>query len=400
MTHQASILAVGTEITTGQILNRNAAWISEKLVNLGIDVVLHETVADDRPMIRKALDHCAQMSQLIFVTGGLGPTSDDFTREVVADWLKKPLEFHESAWQQIIQRLTSVGIPVAESNRQQCYFPIDSKILPNPQGTAAAFTSTVPSMAHHQIWVLPGPPHEISAIWDQGIDNEIRKIRPELMPLRLLTWQCMGKSEAELGEITEKALSGSHLQIGYRAHRPYVEIKVWCPEFQLKEKQPWIQKLDSAIAPWVMTIQGEDLAARFLTLISKKSDQIKNIKLYDSASGGIFAQRMSTVLKGPAYPAYKDIQSKITVQTDWAISEAPEDQISRILNEAHKTDDHSMTLAIAGFTPDGRATLGLRQGNQLVQESLQLPYRNLQLIDRMQAYIVEIALKRWTELLE
>src|SRR4051812_12548700 len=115
---KASILAVGTELTSGQITNRNAAWISEKLVDLGIHVVLHETVADDRPMIRGALDRCAQVSQLIFVTGGLGPTTDDFTREVIADWLGQKLEFHEDAWQKILTRLGVYGIPIAESNRQ------------------------------------------------------------------------------------------------------------------------------------------------------------------------------------------------------------------------------------------------------------------------------------------
>lgn len=140
---KASLLTVGTELTTGQILNRNASWLSEKLTNLGIHVVLHETVADDHEMIYKALEHCAHHSQLIFVTGGLGPTTDDFTRLVVAEWLNHPLEFHEASWKAILDRLGKFGLPVAESNRQQCFFPKNSQILPNPQGTAAGFTAQI-----------------------------------------------------------------------------------------------------------------------------------------------------------------------------------------------------------------------------------------------------------------
>src|SRR4051794_7715109 len=115
---KASILAVGTELTTGQVTNRNAAWISEQLVHLGVEVVLHETVPDDRHGIRRALDHCAGLSQFIFVTGGLGPTTDDFTREIIAEWLGQPLQFHEEIWKQVSTRLTDLGVPVAESNRQ------------------------------------------------------------------------------------------------------------------------------------------------------------------------------------------------------------------------------------------------------------------------------------------
>ena len=108
---KASILAVGTELTTGQITNRNAAWISERLTSLGVEVVLHETVPDERNRILHALQNCEQHSQFIFVTGGLGPTSDDFTREVIAQWLKKPLLFDPETWNQVTDRLKRIGIP-------------------------------------------------------------------------------------------------------------------------------------------------------------------------------------------------------------------------------------------------------------------------------------------------
>jgi len=386
---KASILAIGTELTTGQITNRNAGWISEKLVSLGIEVVLHETVADDRPMIREGLNRCAQTSQLIFVTGGLGPTTDDFTREVVADWLGQALEFHEDAWQRILARLGGLGITIAESNRQQCYFPAGSQVLPNPEGTAAGFTSLIRD-SQQRIWVLPGPPREIAAIWNTEIELPLQKLCPASQPLRLLTWQCLGKSEAELGEITEAALSGSQLQTGYRAHRPFVEIKVWCPEQEVQAKQPWIQKLESAIAPWVMTTQGENLAVRFL----QKLQRSESIEIIDAGSGGILSTRLSALLRDKKY---EEQAETIAMATQWARPHSPEDWAAKALEQA---DEESMTLILAGFTDDGKGAIGLREYRRLYHEPLQLPYRGPELLDRMRYYAVEIALKKWCDWLD
>jgi len=390
LTGKASVLAIGTEITTGQITNRNAAWISEKLVNLGVEVVLHETVADDRGAIREALEHCAKHSQLLFITGGLGPTTDDFTREVVSEWLKQPLEYQESAWQHIVNRLTEFGIPVAETNRRQCYFPTSSQILPNSEGTAAGFTAPFPASDNQRIWVLPGPPREISAIWEQGIENQIREMIPKLTPRELLTWQCLGKSEAELGEITEAALLGSGLQTGYRAHRPFVEIKVWCAASILQEKMPWILKLENAIAPWTVATEENDLIRGFLAALKP----FKTIRIFDSASGGILSERLTSLLKDPDY---SELRSRICLISQWGNLSAPKLWLEGVLQQ--EPNDGFLTLALGGFTSDGCGVLGLRHGKGTHQEAMQLPYHKIELLSRMRPYSVEMAFKRWAELL-
>ncbi len=381
----ASILAVGTELTTGQVTNRNAAWLSERLGDLNIPVVLHETVADDRPMIKNALQRCADLSQFVLVTGGLGPTTDDFTREVIAEWLGEPLQFHEDVWQQIRNRLTSLGIPVAESNRQQCYFPKNSQILPNPKGTAAGFTAKIPGDHQKQIWVFPGPPREVSAVWENGAESLFRKLAPSVKPIRLFTWQCLGKSEAELGEITESAIAGSGLQTGYRAHRPYVEIKIWCPEADLETHQPVLNRLEKAIAPWIMTRQGEDLAK---TLLSKLQGYEK-IKIFDSATFGILGSRFGQVFQDPQF---ETIKNNLSLMTEWNHPKSPSDWVQSLLNES----DGHVTLALSGFTREGQAAIGLKiKGAKILQESIQMPFRRIELLDRMQASSVELALKTW-----
>jgi molybdenum cofactor synthesis domain-containing protein len=389
---KASILAIGTELTTGQITNRNAAWISGKLADLGVETVLHETVADDRAMIRSALDRCRNVSRMIFVTGGLGPTTDDFTRDVIADWLGKPLEFHEPSWIKIQARLTRFGIPVAESNRQQCYYPEGAQVIVNDQGTADAFTTAFES---GQLWVLPGPPREVEAVWDSAIEAQVRAQVPGLKPLHLLTWQCIGKSEAELGEITERALAGSGLPTGYRAHRPYVEVKVWCPQDlsaeEMRAKKTAIDALDRAIGPWVATRQGADLAARLLKLCARTEE----LEIADSLSGGILAERLGLLLREPSHAAQAD---SVIVTTEWLVPADPLSWVEQALSDADPT---TITLAIAGFTDQGDWAFGLcQEGGAKRAESLRTPYRGAELLDRSRRYAVELALKRWSEWLE
>jgi nicotinamide-nucleotide amidase len=382
---KASILAIGTELTTGQITNRNAAWLSEQLVSLGAEVVLHETVADDDGMIRSALDRCNAVSSLIFVTGGLGPTTDDFTRDSVSRWLGKPLAYHEPSWNRIHERLTRLGIPVAESNRQQCYFPEGAEIIANRQGTADAFAASRDGETH--LWVLPGPPREVEAVWKDGIEAKARQLLPPLKPLSLLTWQCLGKSEAELGEITERTLAGSGLSIGYRAHRPFVEIKVWVHDEDMRNKEPWLKALDLAIAPWVATRQGEDLGVRLLKLLQHADE----VDVYDAATGGVLTERLGTLLREPPHSAQS---SAITLTTDWNSPASPLEWVEQILSEAQP---ETLTLAIAGFTQDGEWALGFREGTHSHAELLKSPYHRPELMDRARRHVTEVALKRWSE---
>jgi molybdenum cofactor synthesis domain-containing protein len=387
---KASILAVGTELTTGQITNRNAAWMSERLVNLGIDVVLHETVADDRTAIFRALDRCWETSRLVFVCGGLGPTTDDFTRDVISDWLKRPLEFYEPSWIKIQNRLQKFGIPVAPSNKQQAYYPQGAEVLKNAQGTADGFSCQIErSSEKGRMWILPGPPREIEAIWkDNDLNSMIcRELPASVEPLKLLTWECLGKSEAELGEITETAVAGSGFQTGYRAHRPYVEVKLWVPQSQVEASQRWISQLDTAIAPWVVAKNGDDLGKQLVTLL-KRADEIDII---DACTAGFLMERLGPIFRSSAG---RNAARNLNVATEWEPVSSPGDWVTQVLSEA---DDEALTLAIAGITPSGQWAVGLKENGRSYHEVLQSPWKDIELIERSRAFAVEFALKKWRD---
>lgn len=283
-TIKIAIIAVGTEVTTGQILNKNAQWISQKWKDLGVDTSLHLSVPDDRKLMKEAFQFAQLSCNYIFITGGLGPTTDDFTREVVAEWLGQPLEWHEEAWEHVQKRMQLRGIKPREQQKQECYFPKGSKVHINPEGTACAFEAQT---GHTQVFVLPGPPYEIKAIWQNSLASLFEKATSKLNKKITRSWDCAGCSEVELAEIITSKAAHCPFEIGYRVHLPYIEIKLSYLINQTDEAAPWVQILENNLKPFtVLRDQKEDICEILFKLLKNKK-----VKVEDFLSGGYLQQR-------------------------------------------------------------------------------------------------------------
>jgi nicotinamide-nucleotide amidase len=153
---RAIILSVGTELTEGVIQDSHVRFLAAELVALGFGVGRGMQLPDDAATFRAELKRAAGEADLVIVTGGLGPTSDDLTREVVADLAGVPLEFHREPWERILARFAGRDVP--ESNRKQAMIPAGFVLLPNANGTAPGFHGTI---GHALVVALPGPPGEL-----------------------------------------------------------------------------------------------------------------------------------------------------------------------------------------------------------------------------------------------
>lgn len=286
---KASTLAVGTELTSGQITNANAAWISARLKNMGIVTAIHMTVPDDRELIRQSLELCASKSDLIFVTGGLGPTSDDFTRDLVTEWAGQSLEFDETSWKKVQDRLLSRGIPVHEFQKQQCYFPKGSQILNNSQGTANAFYIQGPQ----HLWALPGPPREVEAVWVEHISDQIKSLTKNLDTHHTQSWDTLGLGENQVAKIVEPLVINSGLEVGYRVHLPYVEVKLSYFRSQQDQIQKYINSVDQALSSVTASRDGIDAAQTLCNSLN----YISHFCIVDQATGGFLLRRLQPYLK-------------------------------------------------------------------------------------------------------
>ena len=130
------VLAVGTELLMGMIANTNAQYISKRLPEAGAGVYYHSVVGDNPERIKSNLKIAANRSDVIIITGGLSPTKDDLTKEVVSEFLGRKLVLNETILKKIEDFFQSLNRTMTDNNRKQAYFPEDSIIVENPNGTA------------------------------------------------------------------------------------------------------------------------------------------------------------------------------------------------------------------------------------------------------------------------
>ncbi len=373
--YRSSLLTIGTEVSSGQIVNTNASWLSDQLTNLHFETVCHVTVPDEEKDILEALDFLAARSDYIIVTGGLGPTRDDITRQVITRWSDDHLQFDEASWQNIQTRFQQLGIAPPESNRQQCFFPSRAKIIPNPKGTANAFCL---KKNQHFVCCLPGPPEEIKAIWQKSLEQDLKEMVRDADPYRLFRWQCLGVSESALGEIVEKIIEGSTLVSGYRPHMPYVEIKIWCRQSQIESQTKVFHALDEGLKKWTVVRNEEDIIDAFFARLSS----FESIDIRDLGTHGAFAERL-----GLASSQSKPSSLKISYHGSFGapISSSPSAQAQ-------------LQLIIGPLQDDGSWTIDWKSSEVHRQKTLKLPFRkDLKRWDRERRFVCEMSLAAWAQ---
>ena len=162
----AAILSIGTELTRGELINTNAAWLGEELTKLGFDVTEHATVDDDLDRIATLVRRFSEKHRVVIATGGLGPTSDDLTTEAAAKAAGVRLRRDERVVEGIRQKFDAFGRVMPESNAKQGDFPLGADVLPNPVGTAPGFGMT---LGDASLFFVPGVPREMKHIFRESI---------------------------------------------------------------------------------------------------------------------------------------------------------------------------------------------------------------------------------------
>lgn len=277
---KAGILTIGTEITTGEIINTNAAWIAQQLEERGYAVLEHLSVRDDRPAIMSALKRMQKLDLLI-VSGGLGPTSDDITREMVSKWAAKKLLFSDKEWAFLNKVYKTRGLTIRDAHRHQCYFPKGSKILMNPVGTAHGFFL---KKGKTEVFVLPGPPRELEGMWEAEVSDKLRRG----ISLPWSNWSVLGMPESEVAEIIEPLIAKTKIEVGYRASIPYVHVKL-----RGKQLTAAIEKqVDTALQKSLVGKGKQDFAYDFL-----KSLEGQTVVFQDQVTRGFLSARLSKLAK-------------------------------------------------------------------------------------------------------
>ena len=295
----AEIIAVGSELLTPNRIDTNSLWLTDQLNSLGVEVRRKVVVGDDRELLSAAIRQSLKQVDIVILSGGLGPTEDDVTREAVAEALGRPLVFRQDLLDELTQRFQRLNRKMADNNRRQTFVVEGAEPLPNGRGTAAGQWIEDGGKV---VMLLPGPPHELKAMFSGECLARLQKKLPAQV-IRTRFYRVAGMGESDLDQLispvykpyanpTTTILAGAgDIQIHLRA-RADTESEA---EALLTAVGPPIEELlgdriYSRNGANIETVIGEQLRARNATL-----------SVAESCTGGLLGDRITSVAGSSDY---------------------------------------------------------------------------------------------------
>ena len=303
--HTAEVIAVGSELLGWTRLDTNSLYVSERLAALGIELTSKSVVGDDRPRLREIFLQVLARTDLVVITGGLGPTDDDVTREVVADALKLALHEDPEITERIRRRFERRAMRMPDVNRRQAMVPAGARVLPNANGTAPGLYLEVDGKV---VVLLPGPPRELQAILDAlcapGGALAERAGAQRIHRVALFT---TGRSESHVEEMAQPIYApllhqDPRIETTILASPGQVELHLWTRSADADRASAALHdaraRLEQALGDCVFShderslprVVAEMLQARGLTFAAA-----------ESCTGGLLMQRMTDIPGSSAY---------------------------------------------------------------------------------------------------
>jgi nicotinamide-nucleotide amidase len=242
---QAEILAVGSELLLGQIVDTNSAYIAREFAALGLDLYYKTTVGDNLGRLEAALRQALGRSQVVITTGGIGPTADDVTREAVAAATDRELVFSQPLMDQIETFFAARGFKLSPSNRRQAFIPAGAIPVENPVGTAPAF---IVEVGERCVITLPGVPREMQHLIQTRVLPYLRQRYRLGGEIRLRVLKTVGLGESRIGEaVADFMEKGKNPTIGTLAHLGQVDIRIAAKGADAQEAERLIEPVEAEI---------------------------------------------------------------------------------------------------------------------------------------------------------
>lgn len=288
----AEVISIGTELLQGALVDTNGLFLAEGLNGIGIEVSYRTTVGDDRQRIHQVLRQALDRTAVVVVSGGLGPTEDDSTRDALGDVTGRPLILHEETLKRIEERFARRGVPMPELAKRQARVPEGFVVLPNRHGTA-------PGLLWREggrlLIALPGPPREMRPLFTEHV---LRVLLEEVgggWLLRTRTIKVCGLFESQVEERIQDLLRTDHPRVGLLA-RPgelHVRLTASGTEEEVQSRlETWERKLRDRLGDAIFGVDEErleEVVGRLLRL------QGKTVAVAESCTGGLITHRITNI---------------------------------------------------------------------------------------------------------
>lgn len=367
-TVRVDLLNIGDELLVGQTVNTNASWLGSRLTALGAQVQRVAVVGDEAAHIQEELARSLEAADVLILTGGLGPTHDDVTREVVAEHLGLELVFDEALWELILRRFERRGRTPAESNRRQAMVPRGFEVLDNERGTAPGLWYD--SEGGQVLVILPGVPRELQVIMDEQVLPRLRQ-RHDLDVIEQRILRTAGIGESDLQELVgdlSRWVDGRRLRLAYQAGTGGVRLRLTATAATRAEA---LKRLDNAEAVLQERIgahiygRGDELLETVVGRLLREHGA--TLATAESCTGGLLASRITDVPGSSSYflggvAAYSNASKRALLSVDAAVLEE-EGAVSQVVAQqlargARKRFGADYGIGITGVAGPGGGTPG------------------------------------------
>jgi nicotinamide-nucleotide amidase len=360
MIANAVILSTGDELTTGKVVDTNSTFIADRLFAAGVKVVAVIKVGDDREKLLWAFRQARELGDLVIGTGGLGPTADDLSTELVAEFLGCKLMLDETVAAALKKHFAVRGFTWTDNNLKQALFPAGATIIPNPLGTAPGFRIAL-GENKSLIW-LSGVPQEMTAMFNATVIPWMTLQRGLETEILAATFKIYGLTESKLDDLVKPLGLGAHAKLSFRAHFPDLTLRLTVTEGgkQHEKFSALRDEIRRLLGTYIYAegdVRLEDVVGKLLL------ERNHSLALAESCTGGLISHRITRIPGSSAYYVGGAItyanEAKMkflgvkasTLEEHGAVSEQTALEMSRGIRE---TTGASVGLSVTGIAgPSG-----------------------------------------------
>lgn len=296
MTNTISMLIIGNEILDGRTLDTNSCYFGEVLEQNDFKLSKKIAVSDDIQEILSALKYLCRDSDAIIVSGGLGPTSDDMTREAISEFTGKELVLDEQDLYRLRSFYTSRKREFPEANRTQAFYPAGATIINNPVGSAAGFSVEAQETL---IMCVPGVPRELIAMIEETVIPNLRERFPERTQKRKISFRTFEMPESKAAGIITGCKLPESVEVSYRAHFPELGIQLTAKNNEV-DLNEWHEKVASKLGKeYIYTQETNETLPE--TVAGTLSQSGKTIAFAESCTGGLISKLLTDISGSSSY---------------------------------------------------------------------------------------------------
>lgn len=291
---RVELITIGNELTSGEVVDTNAAFMAEALSEAGLEVSFITTIGDEALNIEDSLRRAGERAEVVIVSGGLGPTQDDITASSAARALDLQLVLNRQVLENLKKRFAERGMEMPVSNEKQAFFPQQAEIIPNPVGTACGF---IVRQRGKVFIFLPGVPRELKVLMGEKVIPFLEKERKEKIAVRSCTLKVFGFTESAIADLLKDVKPGDFsASLAYLPRFPENHVKIIVRERVVEEAEEKLRRLASLIRE---KLQGRVIAVDRETLEEIVGQLLRageaTLAVAESCTGGLVAHRLTRI---------------------------------------------------------------------------------------------------------